>query len=72
MSMTTLYLIKIQRPGREIEAVMAKPAPAMRLVRRLISCGIPHAYSQMEHPLVTSEQIEDMIDELEHERKVPA
>lgn len=69
---TRIYLIEIQRPGREVEAVMAKPAPAMRLVRGLMTLGIPYAYSEMEHYLLTSEQIEDMIDNLELEKKVQA
>lgn len=69
---TRIYLIEIQRPGREVETVMAKPVPAMRLVRRLMSCGVPFNYSQMEHPLLTSEQIEDMIDQLELDRKEQA
>lgn len=69
---TRIYLIEIQRPGREVETVMAKPAPAMRLVRRLMSCGVSFNYSQLEHPLLTSEQIEDMIDQLELDRKEQA
>lgn len=69
---STIYQIEIHYPGREPEAVLVKPAPAIKLVRRLMEYGIPHALTAMDKPLLSANQVEDMIDELERNKKEPA
>ena len=69
---TSLYIVEIEEPGRQPRAYLAKPSAAMRLVRRLISLGIPHAHSAMDVPLASNIEIEDMIDDLEiRYRRIP-
>lgn len=70
--MTLLYRVEIQHPGREPVAVLVKPAPALRLFRRLLACGVPFTYGQVDTRLVSAREVEDMIDELERNKKEPA